>query len=657
MAPPLTIGYEIECILVSRNKEPIDGVKIIQDVLSNSRKQPEAECATRRKPHNFSLELWREGDDGDPYAKWSVVRDPTAEPTKEEKEILGKHLPDYQFNDIEIRSRVLHLNKTLKTWTEANFQNTGEDHTHEVSYDEEIKAVLNLLRTELRDFREHESKKYFYLYVNPNCGLHVHIGRGKTGHDSLELPVVKKIFAAMVACEKQIDGLHAVSRITGSKLGTTENPPKGFIPITKPYEYLIDKTVGNLPPSVIFVHTTHGRRCGKMKDESSRFEPEFRCDIGAWITLIRETKTLKELDDLQRKQGRTCTINLYRVTDPKGRSRPTIEFRQHTGTLEPTEVLAYIDFLTKLVSGCHTISDNHFYAKFQPLEQISEQTLTVVSNADFSRRDLKTLSLCRDIGCSKETIKYYELKVHEEGDKMPRKQALREIRDAAAVRTTRDNFDPMALLIECNAEIVFKDTRPSEVNAWIQEKLKEGGYGQFSAAYLKSVCPPEATAQTRAELELGYNIKPHTTPKELLREGPSSRTVEGMREIAPGYEREIVPAESLAASTPPSFSRPSMPPSGSGAQQRVGQQNTTPLQSTQSSPAGPKRQPITSSQPSALREELVALRPAAKRQGVDRHKQPKAQHTAQPSKRNPQSDRSGPSKLHSSSRKAGKNGE
>lgn len=128
------------------------------------------------------------------YEKWQVASDQTVKPSDE-----SKHFPEegYAFYSIEVKSRILHLESITKK----------PGCNHPLTYSEELKAVLNKLGERFGGLGGE-----YYLYVNYTCGFHVHIGNEKK---SFPLPTVKKVFSIFLACERQIDKLHARHRING----------------------------------------------------------------------------------------------------------------------------------------------------------------------------------------------------------------------------------------------------------------------------------------------------------------------------------------------------------------------------------------------------------------------------------------------------------
>lgn len=184
----LSIGVEIECVLVSRTKPGLDGKQVLRNALSDNNRWYKAPCVICKELQDFQIQVAQSGRDKD-MKSWEVGFDATVKPTEDELNSLGSHVGSYTFTSIEIRSPKLFRDKGKPTAMSTSTK--GNRHTHEISYAGEIDAVVSRLRERFGHF-DGSQKTEHYLYVNSRCGLHVHLGTGKDGLDSFPRPLVKR---------------------------------------------------------------------------------------------------------------------------------------------------------------------------------------------------------------------------------------------------------------------------------------------------------------------------------------------------------------------------------------------------------------------------------------------------------------------------------
>jgi hypothetical protein len=164
----------------------------------------------------------------------------------------------------------------------------------------------------------------------------------------------------------------------------------------------------------------------------------------------------------------------------------TIEFRQHAAVTDPKEALAWIDFLQTLVK----------YAHSQSAEGIRSICENVASNPHFGLADLFEL-----LEVNERTQKFYLTRS---------KESLQATFDLAqAEAETLDSDDPfraisLELINECAA-----DHDPNNVARIIREKFEDGGYGQFSRAFIEGYAP-DLSNGAKERLTIGW-VPPVTT--------------------------------------------------------------------------------------------------------------------------------------------------
>ena len=411
--PKLTFGCEFEFILAcctypKRARDLSEGQTGIDHAFGVTRRALSetmtARCNMCTGFRSFKLDLHYE--DTDPsHQKWSIGPDVTLRDTEYEASIVEKEDDYYVFSGLELRSRKFEFAKPKKV------EDPRADHRHQISHEEEIKAVFERLR-KVNSFGSETTRTTYYLHCNPSCGFHVHIGNGDQAFD---FTMIRKLFSVFVACERQIDGLHSTHRIMGTNLATT---PFQLRPIERhqpPRDVLYGKGAYNKSLSLYFMIEAHNRRniesngLGVVENseapskeliEANRIElyPDrmFHIDalwkarmgnnIDSWLTLVQHAPDVRDLHQLYRSMGRWCTLNLSNLPaegisswDVKG----TIEFRQHAGTLHSDEILSFLDFVMKLVSFCKHRSDKNFGSLIAP-------------GGKFRAPSFSTLDLCRD---------------------------------------------------------------------------------------------------------------------------------------------------------------------------------------------------------------------------------------------------------------------
>ena len=491
----LTLGCEFEFLLVSFGKcKKIDGRSLSGEVLSEGLW---ATCDVCGELHQFELNLWEEPTRNRSYLYWEIDQDLTVKPTEEENACLGADCDKiFVFHRLELRSRILHSQRRLPTTRAAT-------HIHEITYTEEIKAVLEHLNQSFGPFDVKKlSRAPYYMFVNKNCGLHVHVGNGD---GSFSLDTVKRIFSTFIACERQIDGLHLKHRITGADLSTKDVEPPELLdmerlysPKTKP-EKLTQKEAWNRPPSTFFMFAAHNRR-QSMDVPRHQYvsDVRLRYDVDSWLALVHKAYDLEDLTALYGNMGKCCTINLEQLVDPDDDDeednpgplplKRTIEFRQHAGTLQWPAVLSFINFLTSLVSSCHGMSGQDLFSFLGPGGRCRE--------ASFD-----TLSLLRDLGCDAGTITRYNNQL--QGNSTRNTALFLEERHAQQALNRKDKIGLLATLVLENIRAERLHSDPDVVRITIGHKLLSGGYGQFSDEELRGILPADVDPENRDKLRVG----------------------------------------------------------------------------------------------------------------------------------------------------------
>lgn len=297
-----------------------------------------------------------EGDDDDelfvpgeiPYSKWQIGSDCLHVSPGE-----NTHIPeDYTRQSIEIATPAM-------SFARGQWQ-------------PEIHAALRIL--------EWISETYECQFlVNKTTGLHVHIGNNFG--EKLPLSTVKKVLQFATAFESRLDEIHAANRVRAPELDVA--------PFNLNYE--LDEIPLYTPLS--FFHHQRDTVCTQGGG-----------DIFSWVQRIERLDTYEKLSEFYLVElndilldGHHCTLNVDNMwADPRSARHEenltnTIEFRQHTGTLDVIEILAYVSMLASIVDYCDRVTDVDFLT-----------LLSCATNTSFG-----LLDLLNAVGCHSDVIGHF----------------------------------------------------------------------------------------------------------------------------------------------------------------------------------------------------------------------------------------------------------
>ena len=235
------------------------------------------------------------------YSQWIIDEDASVHLSSEEKAYIGDN---YETEAIEIASPVLKLTEP-----------------HDLI---KVQQVLNLLR-----WMEIEFGCMFL--ANESCGMHVHVGCGQG--NPIPIAIAKRVFQLTTAHEHNIDALHAASRIRAPVVPEGPDRYPHYAPLS-------------------FFH----RRAKAASKHDNVFD---------WLNRIEKTRDFLDFERIFQVTwaleggldgGHSSAVNF----DNLFREKQTIEFRQHLGTLEPTEVTRYVLFLGYLITYCFQTDEDKF---------------------------------------------------------------------------------------------------------------------------------------------------------------------------------------------------------------------------------------------------------------------------------------------------------
>lgn len=480
----LTIGCEFEFVFVTRHEgrktTENDAKDMLISSLSREMEVVCQHCQEKQKKVSFNLPVKQSL--GIDLTKWEVTFDGSVFCDEGDVKAIATD-PDYAFWGMEIKSRILgqsafHVKKCC-----------GRD----LTVAEEITAVLERLNTDFRCPNDSKEVKRF-IYVNSKCGFHIHVGRAGS---SFPISSVRKIMSLLVACEQQLDSLHALDRITGFVFDRED----GLLKRTFPDHPVLDSNTYNLPLSIFFMADAdrkrrrdrnrwgqdfvyNGYQQGDLKssavnteksgDNFSIWLARRSMDIDSWILRIRYTNAIEEIQRLHKEpfyNSKRCVFNVCNLRTDDGPHRiDTIEFRQHRGTLDKDTVLNYVNVLVRMVVFCHYMDDNSLYN-------------LIGQKGDFRAPMFSMVDLCKAIGCGELTRKHY-------AERMSEKHVMKSIDvERKRIEQSFPKNDRLTALALHSVEDERRKSRPSKVKGRVRAKLAQGGYGRFRKNHFKKSLP------------------------------------------------------------------------------------------------------------------------------------------------------------------------
>jgi hypothetical protein len=184
------------------------------------------------------------------YSTWEVHGENLSHAA--EKAFLGEDSGKYTMEGIEIKSRILSGLKDL--FVEDGRPKTCE--LHQISYEEEIAAVLEALRKEFCEFHPQNGQKMHYLFPNSSCGFHVHVGNAGR---FFEIPDLKNVLCMAITCDRLIDSIHATHRIGWTAIGSSSLRTRSPSQAEYGQGYSEDLEVSNRPLSEALILATYTR--------------------------------------------------------------------------------------------------------------------------------------------------------------------------------------------------------------------------------------------------------------------------------------------------------------------------------------------------------------------------------------------------------------
>lgn len=453
-----TFGVELEFLVLVPGEYPYTAHHAVFEALNEKITLPcPFNCELGQ--HDFKLPVdneppsyWNYHEADNDYRTWIVTRDCSVKLTDEEKRLYPD---DAVVSNVEIPSRILNFSIPSPCPHGQVWPCNGQPLMW--YWRDEITAIINTLKQRL-------NKPGFRVFTTKTCGLHVHIGRRKSG---FTLAIAKNIMGIFTAWERCFDTLLTVDRIAGYEDDHAALPT---LKLASSNSSILPWTASagwkySLPLSVRqFEHLGHDSMTALESDDYFKWSDLVKhgASIPYWLHRLYATTDFAELGLYS--TAHQSSINLEHLVHNDTKT-PTIEIRLHPGTLELNEILAWIDLLCNL----------SFHA-----ETNTTTAVPAYLESAYENPSLTLVDIARFFNASSATIDHYSNMLSPDYSSQRFHQ-----------NTSTQPNDSLTALYTYNANHRLSQTSPSAISARITQKLTSGRYGQFPAPFLKRVLPEE----------------------------------------------------------------------------------------------------------------------------------------------------------------------
>ncbi|CAK4034413.1 Hypothetical predicted protein [Lecanosticta acicola] len=273
------------------------------------------------------------------------------------------------------------------------------------------------------------------FYTNMSTGFHVHVGNA--GKD-LPFHTAQRIMQLMTAHERAFDSLHSANRILAPAHPDSSSDKYCGAPLYAPLSFF------------------HRMRHGETSSSALQ-----------WLHAIQRAHSIAQLGKLYEipyngvediMNGKNSTLNFDNsFADPEQDRydvdlKHTVEFRQHTGTLDQPTILNWVSLLVCVVEFCHTADDATFI-----------HLLVQAANYKFELREL-----LQALRVEEGAMRHYLGEEDDHLGELPPPLARVEHDEAAP---------PLARLSEANDAEVGKNSDPTCVREKVDGKWRDQYYG------------------------------------------------------------------------------------------------------------------------------------------------------------------------------------
>ncbi|KAI5251263.1 hypothetical protein E4T42_04431 [Aureobasidium subglaciale] len=450
-----TFGVELEFLALAPDGDKYPPHHIVWEAL---REEVSLPCPWKCESGSHDLLLpvdpeppakWEYQGSDNTYNAWVVTRDCSVRLADDEKEFYPN---ESIVSDVELQGRILDfLNPTPcphnQVWPCNNKPLVW-------NWRDEISTIINTLKQRC-------NKPGFRVLVNGTCGMHIHVGRGNHGFN---LDTLKNVMGMFTAFERCFDALLPVDRIAGYELFQAVLPRLLGASMAQPWK----PSKGNnytLPMSVrqfeVLGHELQIAYSNKNAQDW-RTLVKYGASIPFWLQKIYATVRLEQLCEYSVCHSSSVNLeNLHNAYVSPGKTgKKTIEYRLHPGTLDITEITAWIDLLCSLTIYCENTNTN---------------TLNVYLDDNYAKPAHTIIDIANLVKAAETTITHYT-------------SFLIPTHDPTHLDTTLPLF-PKDILTPLTTYIL--SSRSSQlstlaVSARIISKLLSGRYGQFPVSFLET---------------------------------------------------------------------------------------------------------------------------------------------------------------------------
>ncbi|TIA17082.1 hypothetical protein D6C81_05715 [Aureobasidium pullulans] len=534
----LTFGIELEFVALIPKKiaEKHKNVpNYVRNLLSKARvARPCDNPKCKKKEHKFFLPVQGDIQEVYSYDLWNVDVDGSVH--------LENAEDDYDHSistsgSMELISRVQKFEGSSLC---PKGQTYPCDNTRvlEWTWREEIKAFTDVLG---RAF----TKDGYRALVNGRTGFHVHLGQGPKG---LPLPAVRGLTGTMLALERCFDSVLPTNRISGDNNHSSYPLPgldiDGFHALYKPGEVIanqdfdiwncraiscamfhhvrweIGKTVQGFNNSSA---TTVDSSYSITSDDVTSIEESLSSfNVPAWLEYIKSKPTVDEVKDVTGTHAKNVALNCRGLGEFPTDNKPTAECRLGAGTLDYTEISAWVDFLGNLTLWTEQTDKDELFDYL--VQSWRDPAYTICDLAHKVNASGSTIDLFSYMLSTHPWVR--NLYAQDRFDK-----------HTSLVHNPADKLNAVTVIVERNRLAVSGRLAVDEKIRW---KLESGRYGQMPTSFLEA--QPNNGDLMRPEAKFLH-----------LNEGTENGWVKFMQDY---YEKRFGLKVTLRENSPPSNSKP-----------------------------------------------------------------------------------------------------
>jgi hypothetical protein len=498
----ITFGIEHEFLVLDsqrlnyqKQEKASHGLSLVSQALQ---KPMQLTCSSCGQIHDYEqpLRVQNQVNDNSDHSCWNLVGDTSMKLKPCQDAVLREN--GCEAYGVELTSRVLSADQEKPTTRPKAQTKHFLTATHQEEISQFINTINELFPSQTFATSHRQERR---VVVNDTCSLHVHIGNADAG---FELQTVKNVLSVCTAFERIMDSMHAASRTGSSGLALLPLDEEIF---ESGADIMIVAKEGSRTPdffnrsltermfSNAYVIQRNNNAAARAHYPANQVAGNTTLEAAAsgyhtmaFVEVIQQAPSIEALQQLMSLCCET-SVNILHLVVNEGenlneeracRRLNTIEFRQHAAITDPKEALAWVDFLQILVKYAHSNS----------AEGIRSACEFVGSNPHFGLADLLEL-----LGVGQETRTYYLSRS---------KESVHATFDLA--RREAEALDPADPFRAISLELIDEraaDHDLANVARIIREKFEEGGYGQFTRAFIDGYAP-NLSDKAKERLTIGW---------------------------------------------------------------------------------------------------------------------------------------------------------